>query len=123
MVEDVTRDLWVAESRPEFVKGAGRSPVREGASSSERGRGPSIRFMPGNYEDDAGGAQVGAVTKGGPADKAGIKDGDLIVEVAGVPVRSMMAYTVEMRKRKAGEPLEMILLRKGERIKITVTPE
>jgi Peptidase family M28/PDZ domain len=121
MVEDLTRELWVAEPRPEFVKSDSRSTQ---ADRPERGgRGPSIRFMPGNYDDDAGGALVGAVTKGGPADKAGIKDGDLIIEVAGMPVRSMMAYTVEMRKRKVGEPVEMILMRKGERIKVTVTPE
>ena len=32
-----------------------------GASSS---RGPSIRFMPGNYDDEAGGALVASITKG-----------------------------------------------------------
>jgi hypothetical protein len=119
IVEDITRDLWVAEKRPEYVKGQS-SPSRAGSPGA---RGPSIRFMPGGYDDDAGGAAVGAVTKGGPADKAGIKDGDLIVEVAGVPVKNMGAYTTEMRKRKAGEPVEMVILRKGERIKVTVTPE
>lgn len=119
MVEDISRELWVAESRPEYVKGQS-TPTRAGSPGA---RGPSIRFMPGNYDDDVGGAPVGAVTKGGPADKAGIKDGDVIVEVAGVPVKNMTAYTAEMRKRKAGEPVEMVILRKGDKIKVKVTPE
>ena len=72
-------------------------------SSGSQSRGPSIRFMPGDYSDDAGGAAVATVTKGGPADKAGIKDGDVIVEVDGVPVKNMVAYTAEMRKKKAGQ--------------------
>jgi len=123
MVEELARGLWTAEHRPEYVKVSGSFQVgaipRDGAS----GRGPSIRFMPGNYDDDAGGALVASVTKDGPADKAGIKDGDLIVEVAGTPVKNMTAYTAEMRKQKAGHPVEFTIVRKGDRIKVTVTPE
>jgi hypothetical protein len=124
MTEDLARIIWTDEARPEFVKVSGSfqvGAIRDtGASSS---RGPSIRFMPGNYDDEAGGALVASVTKDGPADKAGIKDGDLIVEVAGTAVRNMTAYTAEMRKQKAGHPVEFIIVRKGERIKVKVTPE
>jgi S1-C subfamily serine protease len=120
----LARIIWTDEARPEFVKVSGSfqvGAIRDtGASSS---RGPSIRFMPGNYDDEAGGALVASVTKDGPADKAGIKDGDLIVEVAGTAVRNMTAYTAEMRKQKAGHPVEFIIVRKGERIKVKVTPE
>jgi hypothetical protein len=35
----------------------------------------------------------------------------------------MTAYTAEMRKQKAGHPVEFIIVRKGERIKVKVTPE
>jgi Zn-dependent M28 family amino/carboxypeptidase len=124
MVEELARSIWTDDARPEFVKVGGSFAVggiRDSGSSS--GRGPSIRFMPGNYDDEAGGALVATVTKDGPADKAGIKDGDLIVEVAGVPVKNMTAYTAEMRKQKAGQPLEFTIVRKNERIKVTVTPE
>jgi hypothetical protein len=124
MVEDLAREIWTDEARPEFVKVGGSfqvGAIRDtGASGS---RGPSIRFMPGNYDDEAGGALVASVTKDGPADKAGIKDGDLIVEVAGTAVRNMTAYTAEMRKQKAGQPVEFTIVRKGERIKVKVTPE
>jgi hypothetical protein len=124
MTEDLARIIWTDEARPEFVKVSGSFQVGgirdTGASGS---RGPSIRFMPGNYDDEAGGALVASITKDGPADKAGIKDGDLIVEVAGTPVRNMTAYTAEMRKQKAGQPVEFIIVRKGERIKVKVTPE
>jgi hypothetical protein len=119
MAEDLARILWTDETRPEYVKVGGSFQV----GMQTQGRGPSIRFMPGDYSDDAGGAAVGTVTKGGPADKAGIKDGDVIVEVDGMPVKNMVAYTAEMRKKKAGQVVEMTLQRKSERLKVKVTPE
>jgi hypothetical protein len=35
----------------------------------------------------------------------------------------MVAYTAEMRKKKAGQVVEMTIQRKGERLKVKVTPE
>jgi hypothetical protein len=122
MAEDLARILWTDETRPEYVKVGGSFQVGMQSSASQS-RGPSIRFMPGNYDDEAGGAAVASVTKDGPADKAGIKEGDLIVEVDGVPVKNMTAYTAEMRKKKPGHVVEMTVQRKAERLKVKVTPE
>ena len=46
---------------------------------------------------------VGAVTAGGPADEAGLRPGDVIVEVDGEPARSLDALIVKTLKMEAGD--------------------
>ncbi len=62
-----------------------------------------------------------AVIKGDPADKAGIKDGDTVVEVAGVPLDrwDVMARNISSHP---GEAIRVVVLRGGERLTFTVTP-
>src|SRR5262249_49359965 len=80
-VVDLTEDTIRRVStmpRPEFVQTA-RAPRPGG-----RGNIPRLGIMPGNYnEADEKGVLVGSVIKDGPAEKAGLKDGDYIVEIAG----------------------------------------
>ena len=43
---------------------------------------------------------------------------------SGKPVKNMAAYMVVLRgTMKRGEPVEITVLRKGERVKVTVTPQ
>jgi S1-C subfamily serine protease len=88
-----------------------------------RGNVPRLGIMPGNYDDEADGVLVGSVTKDGPADKGGMKDGDRIVEVAGKPVKNMTAYMTVLGEQKRGEPVGITVLRKGERITLKVIPQ
>src|SRR5471032_3207068 len=52
----------------------------------------------------ASGALVNSVEKGGPADKAGIEQGDIIVKVDGRPVNSTMMSPCSMPALSAGPP-------------------
>jgi len=117
-VEDLTRDLATEPKRPEYVKGMSGS-FTGGTGLS----GPRLGFMPGDYGDDAGGVLVASVNKDGPAEKGGIKDGDLIVEIAGRPIKNMAAYMIVRGTMKRGQPVEITVQRKGERVKVTVTPQ
>ena len=118
-VESLARTLATDPKRPEYVKGMTGS-----FSGGSGGVGvPRMGFMPGDYSDDAGGVLVASVNKGGPAEKGGIRDGDLIVEVAGRPIKNMGAYMVVMGTQRRGQPVEITVVRKGERVKVTVTPQ
>ncbi len=117
MAEDLVRRLATETPRPEYVKGVG-SMFTGGFGSV-----PRIGFMPGNYDDDADGVLIGSVTKDGPADKGGVKDGDRIVAIAGEPIKNMTMYMQVMGKQKRKEPVEITLERKGEKMKLTVTPQ
>ncbi len=67
----------------------------------------------------AAGSEVGSVNAGSPADKAGLKAGDIILSVNGEKIYSPIAV-VKMTKDK--EPLELSLNRAGETIATTLTP-
>ncbi|SFJ93567.1 S1C family serine protease [Streptomyces pini] len=76
----------------------------------------------------AEGARVGlpagregtAVVPGGPADAAGIEEGDVITEVDGVRVRSGEELIVRIRARRPGDRLELTVERGGGRRSVEV---
>ncbi|MFJ6849773.1 trypsin-like peptidase domain-containing protein [Streptomyces sp. NPDC091271] len=66
----------------------------------------------------AGGAEV---TEGGPADKAGIRSGDIITEVEGQRVHSGEELIVKIRAHRPGDRLELVLTRGGKDLSMTLT--
>ncbi|WP_411083139.1 S1C family serine protease [Streptomyces sp. cmx-18-6] len=68
------------------------------------------------------GAEGGpAVTEDGPADKAGIKPGDVITQVQGQRVHSGEELIVKIRAHRPGDRLGLRLTRGGEELSITLT--
>lgn len=61
------------------------------------------------------GAVVVEVIKGSPASKAGLKKDDIIIAVGGKTIESMDELIAEVRQRKAGDSLELTILRNGKR--------
>jgi len=55
------------------------------------------------------------------ADKAGIREGDVLVSLAGVGVRTMADVDTVKDKYKAGDTVEAIVVRNGKRIKLSLT--
>lgn len=118
MCEDLIAKLATLPERPQYVQTARQS------MGGARGNIPRIGIMPGNYnEGEDKGVLVGGVSKGGPAEKGGLKEGDFIVEIAGKPVKNMTAYMTVLGGVKRGEPVELTIERKGVRQKVTVKPE
>jgi predicted metalloprotease with PDZ domain len=76
---------------------------------------------------DEKGTRVNAVTPGGPADKVGIKVGDLIVNVRGDVEApggdSTKSLSEALRNLKAGQDVKLSLLRDGKKLDIAVKAE
>lgn len=68
------------------------------------------------------GALVSRVTPGGPAERAGVQAGDVIVSFAGRPVVDPDALVEALRQAAVGRRVGMTLLRAGRRLRLTVTP-
>ena len=73
--------------------------------------------------DIEGGAYVYSVTEGGPADKAGLQEGDIITAVNGKPVLNSDALVEIIGKLKAGEEVDLSVMRKAKAIELTVITE
>lgn len=67
------------------------------------------------------GAQVQEVTADGPSDKAGIKQGDLIIAVNGQDVSSSSSLVGTVRTLKAGDTATLTIVRDGKQQDIDVT--
>ena len=66
-------------------------------------------------------ALIETVIAGGPADKAGMKDGDQVRAIGGVPVRDGIEMIQAIRASN-GAPLQMDVVRAGEPLALTLTP-
>ena len=60
---------------------------------------------------------------GSPAEKAGLKAGDIVVEFAGQKIANIYDYTYALDAAKIGQPLRIVVKRGSERVEVTVTPE
>src|SRR5581483_7127056 len=73
-------------------------------------------------DDDANGMRVSAVTPDGPAERAGIRDGDVITAIDGSSVHSGDTDTV-IDDLIAGKQINISVLRDGKRLQFRVTPK
>jgi len=69
------------------------------------------------------GALVAEIMYGSPAAKAGIRKGDIILEVNGSEIEDSTALTEKIGKMKVGSKVELKILRERRQITITVTLE
>lgn len=67
------------------------------------------------------GALVSQVTPGGPAEKAGIRRGDVIVSFDGQPIKEMNDLPFLVAKTEVGKRVPVVVVRKGERKTFQVT--
>ena len=118
LAHGIVLDLIGATDRPEYVR------VERG--QSEEGSRDTLRAYLGtipDYTTEGTGVKLSGVRAGGPADKAGLKGGDVIVEFGGQEITNIYDYTYALDAVKIGEPVEVVVLRDGKRVKLTVTPE
>jgi S1-C subfamily serine protease len=97
--------------------------VKSRESSGER---ENLRAYLGtipDYSTEVQGVKLSGVRAGGPADKAGLRGGDVIVEFGGSKVANVYDYTYALDAAKIGQATEVVVLRNGERLSLKVTPE
>jgi S1-C subfamily serine protease len=67
-----------------------------------------------------GGARVGAVVDNGPAEKAGLREGDRIVQIGSTPVREPDDVSAAVNARRPNDEVRVVVERGGERRTLTV---
>ena len=72
--------------------------------------------------DLASGAQVANVKTGGPADKAGVKENDVVVKVGDRMVADADEFVVAVRQLALGKDAPIEVMRDGRKVTLTVNP-
>ena len=71
--------------------------------------------------DEATGAIVSTVEEDSPASKAGVEFGDIIIEFDGTKIEELRDLTTKVANTEIGSTVDMIVLRKGERVTLRIT--
>jgi serine protease Do len=71
--------------------------------------------------DEASGALVASVSPGGPAEAAGVQQGDVIVEFNGRPVPKYRNLSRMVAETAVGRKVAVVVWRKGKAVELTVT--
>lgn len=77
--------------------------------------------QPDYAEGDGKGIKLGGVTEGSPAEKAGLKGGDVIVEFAGKKIGTLDDFMDALTRHSPGESVEIGIVRDGKDRKVKAT--
>jgi hypothetical protein len=105
-----------ADMPPQFTK---VDPPQTGATLA------GVRVTSGtlpDYTTEAKGLLLAGVVGGGPAERAGLMKGDIIVEIAGQSITNIYDYTFALELLKADVPVKVVYLRNGQRREVQLTP-
>jgi aminopeptidase YwaD len=120
LIADVGTELIAAEKRPDFVRvtsdSAGAPVVRGG------GYGPYFGSVP-DFGQSENGVKFADIRPDSPADKAGLRAGDILIQFGEIPIKNLYDFTFALRKSKVGDVVEVKCLRDGEVITARVTLE
>ncbi len=84
-----------------------------GSSGRAGGYGPFFGVVPEFGESERPGVRVGGVRAGSPAEKAGVRQGDVIVAFGGLTVRTLEDFTFALRGRRPGDRVGVTVVREG----------
>ena len=116
LATSITRQLLDLDAPPQFTK------VDQSSQTASR---TGLRVYTGtvpDYTAEVKGLLLGGVGAGGPAEKAGLQKGDVIVEIAGQSITNIYDYTYALELLKIDQPVKVIYTRAGKRVETTLTP-
>jgi hypothetical protein len=118
-MELILLDVVRRTERPAFVRlsrpsGRGGDPARAGFSVY-------LGTMPDYGDESKQGMKLAGVREGSPAEKGGLKGGDVITGFGGKPVGTIYDFMESMGRYKPGDKVEVVVKRDGREKKLEVT--
>ncbi|MER7272908.1 trypsin-like peptidase domain-containing protein [Dactylosporangium sp. NPDC000244] len=95
--------------------------ARSSADQLAKGGKVSHPYLGVQLTDGNGGALIGGVVAGGPADKAGLKTGDLVTKFGSATVNDATGLINAVQGAKAGDKVQVTINRNGSEQTVTVT--
>jgi hypothetical protein len=116
MVADAAVQLAQADERPHYLET--KPPAARGGGGDR----PYFGSIPDFSQDQPGYALTG-VTKDSPAEKAGLKGGDIIIRLGESKIGNLEDFDSALRKFKAGDKAPVVVKRGNEELKLEVVLE
>ncbi len=113
----LTQELLQAPALPRFQES--KVPTHFGLRSGMR---VSFGTIPDYTAGDIAGLRLSGVAPGGPAEKAGLREGDVITAVGAVVVANIYDYTHVLESIEPGHEQTVTFLRGGTTQKCTIMP-
>ena len=118
LMSNITLSIARAEQAPEYKK-----VTRDKGGLGRKHLCVYIGTIPAYGQDESvAGVKLRGLVKGAPADKAGIEEGDVLVGLAGVEIKTIHDFMSALCGLKSGGATEMIVLRGGKRMSLEVVP-
>jgi len=116
MVADAVTEIAGAEAAPPFTKAA--------PDSMQMGRGFSVTVgtIP-DYVAEVDGVKLSGVRPGGPAEKAGLQGGDIIVKFGSFDIKNIYDYTYALGSFSPGDEVEIVAMRASRKVTVKVKLE
>ncbi|WP_425615822.1 M20/M25/M40 family metallo-hydrolase [Anatilimnocola sp. NA78] len=116
MLVDIVNQTDALPARPEYIEIKGMANIG-GAGDSDRPYFGSIPDFANNEE----GVLLSGVAPGGPAEKGGLKGGDLIIKIGENKISNLEDMQSSLVKHKIGESVKVIVKRDGKEHTFDVT--
>ncbi len=102
--------------RPAFVKVVSKGSLDPGRVSISAYLGS----IP-DYNEDIQGVKLNGVREGSPAEKGGLRGGDVIIKFGGKPIGTIYDYTEGLSRYKPGDLVDVVVLRDGKETTLKIT--
>ncbi|GEP43306.1 M28 family peptidase [Brevifollis gellanilyticus] len=113
----IARGVATSDTNPDYV--TMEAPKNQGTRGGMRAY---LGTIPDYAQGDTKGVKLSGVSPIGPAAKAGVKGGDVIVKLSGKDVLNIYDYTSLMGELKIGAETTITVLRDGKEVELKVTP-
>ncbi len=119
LVTSIVESVARGETSPHYARAAA-APAMQGDS---RGYGAYLGTVPdySAMDQTSGGVLISDVRAGGPAEKAGLKGKDRIVDIGGTRIENLYDMTYALQDHKPGDTVDVVVIRDGQRVTLRAT--
>jgi Zn-dependent M28 family amino/carboxypeptidase len=114
MLVDVVRATDAAEAKPTYIE------IKRVEALGDGGDRPYFGSIP-DYGGNVEGLLLSGVVEGGPAEKGGLKGGDVIVKLGDSKITGIEDFDSALRKHKPGDKIKVTVQRDGKPVELEVT--
>ncbi|MEK7732652.1 MAG: PDZ domain-containing protein, partial [Planctomycetota bacterium] len=116
--ESIIADVAKSPERPDYVKVSQPGGLSGGMVTRRTYWGT----VPDFTSEVTDGVKISLVKPESPAEKAGFKGGDVIVEIAGKKISNIYDYNFQMDAVGGDKPVAVVAIRDGQRVALSIVP-